>query len=175
MCDRLGASNTSPTASTAPQDEDLRFQSVNRRIPSSTTSSTASLEPKEEEEPLGLAGLEQLLRADIGSILPVGFGQKEDLVQAKSIHSLGEPDWSVTNNYLTLPLPPDYPNRQQNKHNIISLFVSLIYFRMSRINHDSHRATGPPRRPHTSPRRPRHLQDVLEPLDVHRSGPTLRH
>ena len=67
---------------------------------------------QQEEEPLGLAGLEQLLRADIGSILPVGFGQKEDLVQAKSIHSLGEPDWSVTNNYLTLPLPPDYPNRQ---------------------------------------------------------------
>ena len=80
------ASNTSSTIPTASQDEDFRSQSVNRRIPSSTTSSTASFDSKEEEEPLGLAGLEQLPGANTGLNLPVGFGQKEGLVPAKPTH-----------------------------------------------------------------------------------------
>ena len=54
--------------------------------------SASSTSFNKEEEPLGLAGFEQLPRAKPDSSSPVGFGKEEDLVLAQSTHIVGEPD-----------------------------------------------------------------------------------
>ena len=52
-----------------------------------------------EEEPLGLAGFEQLPRAKPDSSSPVGFGKEEDLVLSQSTHTVGEPDIKCCSHY----------------------------------------------------------------------------